>query len=122
MAYNVNLRTEDITVARKIARAIREKDGGLPGVKALGFMIEEKKMAQVSMNLVDCDVTPPLKAIQAIRAEAARYGVELAEGELIGIIPLKPPHGHGRRSAHRCFSSGEDQVLRLVWKKGKDGR
>ena len=122
VAYNVNLRTEDITVARKIARAIREKDGGLPGVKALGFMIEEKKMAQVSMNLVDCDVTPPLKAIQAIRAEAAKYGVELAEGELIGIIPLKYLMATAAE-ALMLPSLGEDQVLEaLVWKKGKDGR
>jgi len=122
VAYNVNLKTEDITIARRIAKAIRERDGGLPGVKALGFMIEEKKMAQVSMNLVDCDVTPPLRAIEAIRAEAKRYGVELAEGELIGIIPLKYLMATAAESL-MLPSLGEDQVLEaLVWKKGKDGR
>ncbi len=119
VAYNVNLKTSDVSVAKKIARAIRERDGGLPGVKALGFMIEEKGMAQVSMNLVDCDVTPPAKALAAIRAEAGKLGVELAEGELIGLIPLKYLMG-AAADALMLPSLKEDQVLEaLVWNHGR---
>lgn len=119
VAYNVNLRTSDVKVAKAIAKAIREKDGGLPGVKALGFMIEEKGLAQVSMNLVDCDVTPPMVALDAIRREAAKHNVELAEGELIGLIPLKYLMDTAAR-ALMLPSLDEGQVLEaLVWKEAK---
>ena len=118
VAYNVNLKTNDVSIAKKIARAIRERDGGLHGVKALGFMIEEKGLAQVSMNLVDCDVTPPAKALAAIKAEAAKLGVELAEGELIGLIPLKYLMG-AAAEALMLPSLDEGQVLEaLVWNHG----
>lgn len=117
VAYNVNLATHDVGIAKKIAKAIREKDGGLPRVKALGFMIEEKGMAQVSMNLVDCDITPPLAALEAIRAEAAKYGVEASEGELIGLIPLK----YLLKTSAKALmlpSLDEQQVLEaLLWRK-----
>lgn len=117
VAYNVNLNTSDVGVAKKIAKAIRERDGGLPKVKALGFMIEDKGCAQVSMNLVDCDVTPPLEALVAIRKEAAKYGVEASEGELIGLIPLK----YLIKTAAAALmlpSLDEEQVLEaLVWRK-----
>ncbi len=117
VAYNVNLGTSDVSIAKKIAKAIRERDGGLPKVKALGFMIEDKGCAQVSMNLVDCDVTPPLEALNAIRKEAAKYGVKASEGELIGLIPLK----YLMKTAAAALmlpSLDEEQVLEaLVWRK-----
>jgi glutamate formiminotransferase len=117
VAYNVNLNTADVSIAKKIARAIRERDGGLPKVKALGFMIEEKACAQVSMNLVDCDITPPLRVLEAIKAEAAKYGVLASEGELIGLIPLKYLM-ETAAAALMLPSLHEDQVLEaLVWRK-----
>lgn len=117
VAYNVNLGTADVGVAKKIAKAIRERDGGLPGVKALGFMIEDKGCAQVSMNLVDCDITPPLAALEAIKEEARKHGVEASEGELIGLIPLKYLLKTAA-SALMLPELGEDQVLEaLIWRK-----
>jgi glutamate formiminotransferase / 5-formyltetrahydrofolate cyclo-ligase len=88
IAWNVNLATRDLDVAQRIAKLIRESSGGLPRVQARGFWIEELGMAQVSMNLLDFAVTPIWKAWDAIRDEAAKDGVELAESELIGLAPL----------------------------------
>jgi glutamate formiminotransferase len=88
IAFNVNLKSEDIEVAKGIAKKIRASSGGLPHVKALGFHLKEKGMVQVSMNLTDYTVTPISKVIDEISKEAASRGVEIAEGELIGLIPL----------------------------------
>jgi len=88
IAFNINLKTADAKVAKDIAKKIRASSGGMPKVKALGFMLEAKGMAQVSMNLTDFTVTPISKVFEAVRAEAEARGVELAEGELIGLIPL----------------------------------
>lgn len=85
IAYNVYLDSTDIHVAKRIARAIRERDGGLSAVRALGLLVAGQ--AQVSMNLVDFHVTPLHVAVDAIRAEAARLGVGVAHSELIGLIP-----------------------------------
>ncbi len=88
IAYNVNLATDDLQIAKEIARVIREKGGGLKSVKAKGFMLHEKKIAQVSMNLTDFTVTGVLTAFNAVKAEAAKRGVEVLESELIGLIPM----------------------------------
>ncbi len=88
IAFNVNLKTADVKVAKDIAKKIRESSGGMPKVKALGFMLEAKGQAQVSMNLTDYTVTPISKVFEAVKAEAEARGVEVAEGELIGLIPL----------------------------------
>jgi glutamate formiminotransferase len=88
IAFNVNLKSEDIEVAKGIAKKIRASSGGLPHVKALGFHLREKGMVQVSMNLTDYTVTPISKVFDEISKEAASRGVEIAEGELIGLIPL----------------------------------
>ena len=85
IAFNVFLRTADIAVARAIARTIRERDGGLPAVRALGLLVDGQ--AQVSMNLVDYRTTSPHAAVNAIRQQAARHAVALDRGELIGLIP-----------------------------------
>lgn len=85
IAFNVFLQSADVSIARAIARSIRESSGGLPAVKALGLLVEGQ--AQVSMNLVDFRVTPPHRAVQAIRAEAARHGVAVDRSELIGLLP-----------------------------------
>jgi glutamate formiminotransferase len=89
IAYNVNLATSDVKIAKDIARTIREKTGGLKSVKAKGFMLHEKNIAQVSMNLTDFTVTGMLTAFNTVKAEAEKRGVAVLESELIGLVPLE---------------------------------
>lgn len=88
IAFNVNLGTSDLGIAKKIARAVRGSSGGLVHVKAMGVMLEDKNTAQVSMNLVNYTGTPVHRAVEMVRREAARFGVSVVESELIGLIPL----------------------------------
>lgn len=88
IAYNINLESRDVDLAKRIARRIRESSGGLPRVQANGFWIEELGLAQVSMNLLDYRTTPIWQVWEAVRAEAAEDGVHLHESELIGLAPL----------------------------------
>ncbi len=87
IAYNAYLTTADVTIAKKVAKAVRARDGGLPEVKALGFEIRERARAQVSMNLTDYRVTPIHRALEAVRREAQRYGVGIEESEVVGLVP-----------------------------------
>ena len=87
IAYNAYLTTPDVSVAKKVAKAVRARDGGLPEVKALGFEIKERNRAQVSMNLTDYRVTPVHRALEAVRREAVRYGVSVEESEIVGLVP-----------------------------------
>jgi glutamate formiminotransferase len=87
IAYNAYLTTPDIAVARRVARAVRGRDGGLAEVKALGFDIRERQRAQVSMNLTDYRRTPVHRAVEAVRREAARFGVGVEETEVVGLVP-----------------------------------
>jgi glutamate formiminotransferase len=88
IAYNINLASEDVELAKRIARRVRESGGGLPRVQANGFWIEELRRAQVSMNLLDFGTTPLWLVWDTVRDVAAEDGVELAESELIGLAPL----------------------------------
>ena len=88
IAYNINLASEDLALAKRIARRVRESSGGLPRVQANGFWIEEIRRAQVSMNLLDFRTTPLWLVWEVVRAEAAEDKIELAESELIGLAPL----------------------------------
>jgi glutamate formiminotransferase len=88
VAYNVNLGTDDVEIAKKIAKAIRYKDGGLRFVKALGFEIKERGIVQVSMNLTNYEKTPVFRVFEMIKAEAERYGVPVIGSEVIGLIPV----------------------------------
>jgi glutamate formiminotransferase len=87
VAFNVNLRSRDIEVAREIAHLIRERDGGLPAVRALGLDLPRQGLVQVSMNLEDWERTSPHEVVERIAAEAAARGVEVAGSELIGLMP-----------------------------------
>ena len=87
IAFNVNLRTDDIMIARRIARAIRERDGGLPFVKALGFELRSRALVQVSMNLIDYEQTSIAQVFEAVRREAIALGVEVAGAEIVGLLP-----------------------------------
>jgi glutamate formiminotransferase len=88
IAYNINLDSDDVELAKRIARRVRESSGGLPKVQAAGFWIAELERAQVSMNLLDFSVTPMWLVWDTVRDLAAEDGVELAESELIGLAPL----------------------------------
>jgi glutamate formiminotransferase len=87
IAYNVNLATSDITIANKISKAIRHSSGGLRYVKAMGVMLKERNIAQVSINLTDYKKTPVFRVFEMVKREAARYGVSVIGSELIGLIP-----------------------------------
>jgi glutamate formiminotransferase len=89
IAFNVNLKTDDLGIAKSIARAVREKDGGLPAVRALGFRIEQRGIVQVSMNLVNYHKTGLARAFEAVKAEAARAGVVVEGSEIVGLVPLE---------------------------------
>jgi glutamate formiminotransferase len=88
IAYNINLASADVELAKRIARRVRESGGGLPRVQANGFWIAELRRAQVSMNLLDFAVTPLWLVWETVREVAAEDGVELAESELIGLAPV----------------------------------
>ncbi len=87
IAYNVLLDTPDVSLAKKVAKAVRARDGGLPDVKALGFDLAERHRAQVSMNLTDYHVTSVPRAFDAVRAAAAKLGAGVEESEIVGLIP-----------------------------------
>jgi glutamate formiminotransferase len=88
VAFNVNLRTEDLTIAQKIAKAVRHINGGYRFVRAIGLALEDQRMVQVSMNLIQYQKTPIPRVFETVRSEAARYGVNVAGTELVGPVPL----------------------------------
>ena len=87
IAFNAYLDTGDVEVAKTIAQRVRERDGGLPGLKALGLLVSEK--AQVSMNLVDLEKTSVPEALEAVRNESEKLGVTVESTELVGLVPLE---------------------------------
>jgi glutamate formiminotransferase len=89
IAFNVNLKSHDVSVARAIARVVRARHGGLPFVKALGFELSTRGLVQVSMNLVNYEATGMAQAYGAVRDEAARLGVEVFSTEIVGLVPKK---------------------------------
>lgn len=88
IAFNVNLRTTDLDIATKIAKAVRSMNGGFRFVRAIGLSLKDKDMVQVSMNLVNFTKTPIPRVMEAVRSEAERYGVLIAGAELVGPVPL----------------------------------
>jgi glutamate formiminotransferase/glutamate formiminotransferase/formiminotetrahydrofolate cyclodeaminase len=89
IAYNINLATTDLAIAKSIARAIRTSSGGLPCVKALGLALASRQQVQVSMNLTDFNVTPPHVVFAEVSRLATAAGVAVAASEIIGLIPRK---------------------------------
>ena len=87
IAYNINLNTNRLDVAKKIAAAIRHSSGGLRYVKAAGFMLEDRGVAQVSMNLTNYQKTPMFRVFEMVKREAERYGVSILESEIVGLVP-----------------------------------
>lgn len=89
VAFNVNLSTDNLDIANKIARNVRHASGGLKAVKAMGVKLDERGIVQVSMNMVNFKETPLYRAVELIRAEARRFGVNIIGSEVIGLVPLE---------------------------------
>ncbi len=89
IAYNINLNTADIDIAKRIAKAIRFSSGGFRYVKSMGVPLASRNLAQVSMNLTDFEQTPIHRVFEAVRAEAARYGASIVGSEIVGLIPKR---------------------------------
>jgi glutamate formiminotransferase len=96
VAYNVNLKTKDLALAKEIAKRVRFKDGGFPHVRAMGLDLKEKGVVQVSMNLTNYRVTNIPKVYEFIKEEALKKGVEIEESETVGLIPLGVLEGIAR--------------------------
>ena len=89
IAYNVNLGTSDLEVAKRIAKAIRFSSGGYRFVKAMGVMLQQRNLAQVSINMTDFTKTPLSRVFETVKAEAARYGVSVVGSEIVGLVPAE---------------------------------
>ena len=87
IAYNINLNTDRLEVARKIASAIRMSSGGLRYVKAMGIPLDDRGIVQVSMNLTNYEKTPIFRVFDLVKREAGRYGVSVLESEIVGLVP-----------------------------------
>ena len=87
IAYNINLATNRLDVAKKIATAVRHSSGGLRFVKAMGIELGDRDIVQVSMNLTNYEKTPVFRVFELVKREAARYGVTVLESEIVGLIP-----------------------------------
>jgi glutamate formiminotransferase len=96
IAFNVNLQTGDLEVARQIAAVVRESGGGFPGVRALGFALPSLGLVQVSMNVEDPERAALHEIVARVRAEAAERGVETAGSELVGLLPAGAAAGAAR--------------------------
>jgi glutamate formiminotransferase len=111
VAFNVDLESDDVTAAREIAAAVRERDGGLPGVQALG--LHARGGAQVSTNLIDTDATPLAAVVAEIERLAAERGIGLRGGELVGLMPGRVAAA-AAGSALRIEGLAADRVLELA--------
>ena len=87
VAYNINLGTTDLSVAKAIAKAIRHSSGGLRHVKAMGFAIKDRNIVQVSINMVNFKGTPLFRVFEMVKSEAERYGVPVIGSEVVGLVP-----------------------------------
>jgi glutamate formiminotransferase / 5-formyltetrahydrofolate cyclo-ligase len=87
IAYNINLATDRLDVAKTIAAAIRFSSGGFRYVKAMGIALEDRGIVQVSINLTNYEKTPMFRVFEAVKHEAARYGVSVLESEIVGLVP-----------------------------------
>lgn len=89
IAFNINLGTKDVAIAKKIAQTIREAKGGYKYCRAMGLMLEEKGVAQVSINMTNYEGTPLHRVFETVKSEAARYGINVVGSEIIGLTPLQ---------------------------------
>ncbi len=111
IAFNVNLESTDVAAAKEIAKLIREKDGGLPGIKAMGFFLDDLQCAQVSMNVCDFERTGLERVYAEIERLAAARGLKLRESELVGLAPRA---AMGPGTAARINLRGFDPKRQIV--------
>jgi glutamate formiminotransferase len=113
VAFNLDLGTDDVEVARAIAAAVRERDGGLPGVQALGLRLGRSGRAQVSMNLIDVGATPLHLVVAEVARLASERGVQVERGELVGLMPAATAAA-AAGSALRIDGMTADRVLEVA--------
>lgn len=89
IAYNINLDSGDVEIAKKIARAIRGSSGGFPSIKGLGIFIEETGQVQVTINVCDYKKVPLHRVFELVKLEASRYGVQITDSEIVGLTPME---------------------------------
>jgi glutamate formiminotransferase len=111
IAYNVNLRSTDLAVAKTIAAAVRESSGGLPFVKAMGVILADRGVVQVSMNLTNFERTSMLAAFERVASEAAARGIEVIESEIVGLVPAAALPADPKRALRLDQKFGDDQIL-----------
>jgi glutamate formiminotransferase len=87
IAYNINLATDRLDVAKKIANGVRHSSGGYRFVKAMGIRLDDRGIVQVSMNLTNYEKTPIFRVFETVKREAERYGVAVLESEIVGLVP-----------------------------------
>ena len=125
IAFNVNLATDRLDLAKAIAVAVRHSSGGLPSVKAMGVALEHRGVAQVSMNLTNFTVTSIARAFDAVKQEAERRGTSILESEIVGLVPEAALPASPEQSL-RLAGFRRDQVLEYrlgdKWKKLKSGK
>jgi glutamate formiminotransferase len=110
IAYNINLATDRLEVAKKIAAAIRHSSGGFRYVKAMGVSLADRGIVQVSINLTNYEKTPILRVFDAVKREAARYGVNVLESEIVGLVPAAALVGTAE-AVLQLTSFSRDQIL-----------
>jgi glutamate formiminotransferase len=89
VAYNVDLDTDDVAVADTVARTVRESGGGMRGVQAIGLQLPQAGRIQVSMNVLDLEASPLHEVVERVSREARAHGVQVAGGELVGLVPAQ---------------------------------
>ena len=115
IAFNVNLESTDLALAKEIAKKIREKDGGLPGIKAMAFMLDDLKCAQVSMNVCNYTATGLERVYREIEGLAKAKGVSIRESELVGLAPRAAlPAGVAERIRLRGFDPKKQVIEELL--------
>ncbi len=115
IAFNVNLESQDLPLAKEIAKKIREKDGGLPGIKAMGFFLDDLKCAQVSMNVCNYQATGLERVYREIEGLARAKGVAIRESELVGLAPRAAlPAGLAERIRLRGFDPRKQIIEELL--------
>ena len=123
IAFNVNLKTRDVAVAKAIAQALRASSGGLAHVKGIGLSLAERGMVQVSVNIVDYEKNPLYRVTEFVRMEARRWGVEIAETEIYGMVPTDALlHSTAYYLQVAGFDPAQCIELKLLEKMGEDHR
>jgi glutamate formiminotransferase len=123
IAYNINLASDRLDVAKKIAAAIRYSSGGFRYVKAMGIRLEDRGIVQVSINLTNHEKTPMFRVFEAVRREAARFGVTVLESEIVGLVPSSALAAAAEHYLQlQRFTSDqilEERLKRAAWNTGR---